>query len=409
LRTEHVFEEDGLRYRIVEEPRLRYPPRPIRRTRMPTSSPDPDMVLARYDDEEAAMAERLLREGARGWKRWSTLRRRSGRRFSPLIVELDLLNDLCRSAGVIVEDRWENRRWQADRFVVDRSVWPWLQILDPDIVRAELEHELSDARLLAALAAGPPLHVDWSSFAFVLQAAQQVVELTAHDIRPGERELAGLIDHTKAWTPRRKRLLEELLEQPFVELVAPRDRQIGIRGPLAHGEGNVWASAVASIELTVADDALGVILIENAETFRHLVPLADEGWVVVHVPGGPPPAETDLVRRLRALAPAVSFYACFDPDPAGIRIARLLEERAGIELDPSGMDPTFLIEADHQRELSDWDRDQIRRLATSAGAFEPLRQTIERLGRKGEQETYQRRLLSLFSGLPGRPADLAAQ
>jgi hypothetical protein len=50
-------------------------------------------------------------------------------------------------------------------------------------------------------------------------------------------------------------------------------------------------------------DARGVILIENAETFRHLVPLTDAGWVVLHVPGGPPPAETDLARRLHALAP----------------------------------------------------------------------------------------------------------
>ncbi|MBX6369819.1 MAG: DUF2399 domain-containing protein [Rhodospirillales bacterium] len=358
--------------------------------------------MARIDDEHAAMAERVLRAGARGWRRWSTLRRNAGPDFSPLEVELELLDDLCRKAGVIVEDGWRNRRWQPDRFTVDRSIWPWLDILDPDAVRAELEQKLTDPKLLAALAAGPPPHVDWRSFAFVLQAADRVLELGEHGVRPGERELAGLVDHTRAWTRRRRLLLEELLGGPFAALVAPRDRQLGIKGPISHGEANIWASAVATLEMEVADDARGVILVENAETFRHLVPLAEDGWIVVHVPGGPPPAEADLVRRLAVLVPDLTFYACFDPDPAGIRIARLLEEQAGVSLDAAGMRPEFLLEADHQRKLNDWDRDQLRRLAGQAGAFEPLRATIERLGRKGERETYQRRLLELFETLPAQ-------
>lgn len=397
MRAEHTLEEDGLRLRVVEEIRIRYLPKPIRRTRMPVGAPDPDAIMARFDDDHAAMAERVLRAGARGWRRWSTLKRNAGPDFSPLEVELELLDDLCRKAGVIVEDGWRNRRWQPDKFMVDRSIWPWLDILDPATVRAQLEQELTDEKLLTALAAGPPPHVDWRSFAFVLQAAERVVELAAHGIKPGERELAGLVDHTKAWTPRRRQLLEELLGKPFAALVAPRDRQLGIKGPIVHGEGNVWASSVVTLEMEVGDEARGVILVENAETFRHLVPLADNGWIVLHVPGGPPPAEADLVHRLALLAPQLIFYACFDPDPAGIRIARLLEERTGVELDPAGMQPEFLIKADHQLDLTDWDHDQLRRLAGHAGVFEPLREAIEQLGRKGEQETYQRRLYELFA------------
>lgn len=364
---------------------------------MPLDAPDPNAIMARFDDDHAAMAERVLRAGARGWKRWSTLRRNAGPNFSPLEVELELLDDLCRKAGVIVEDGWRNHRWQPDRFMIDRSIWPWLDILDPETVRAELEQELTDESLLAALAAGPPSHVDWRSFAFVLQAAERVLELAEHDIKPGERELAGLVDHTKAWTPRRRQLLEELLGKPFGELVASRDRQLGIKGPIVHGEGNVWASSVATIEMEIGDETRGVILVENLETFRHLVPLAESGWIVLHVPGGPPPAEADLVHRLAVLAPKLTFYACFDPDPAGIRIARLLEERTGVALDPAGMQPELLIEADHQRELTDWDHDELRRLTGTAGVFEPLRAAIEQLGRKGEQETYQRRLYELFA------------
>lgn len=364
---------------------------------MPLEAPDPDAILARVDDEHAAMAERVLRAGARGWKRWSTLRRKAGRDFSPLDVELELLDDLCRKAGVIVEDGWRNQRWQPDRFTVDRSVWPWLNILDPAALQAELAQELTSPELLAALADGPPAHVDWRSFAFVLQAAERVLDLAKHHIRPGERELAGLVDHTKAWTPRRRQLLEELLGRPFKELVSPLDRQLGIKGPIAHGDANVWASTVSTLEMEIDDEARGVILVENAETFRQLVELAAEGWIVLHVPGGPPPAEVDLVQRLSLLAPDLSFYACFDPDPAGIRIARLLEERAGVQLDPAGMRPEFLLEAEHQQELTDWDNDQLQRLAGKAGRFEPLRAAIAELERKGEQETYQRRLLELFS------------
>lgn len=397
MRAEHTVTEDGLRIRVVEETRVRYLPKPIRRTRMPTEAPDPDAIMARFDDDHAAMAERVLRAGARGWRRWSTLRRNAGPDFSPFEVELELLDDLCRKAGVIVEDGWRNRRWRPDKFMVDRSIWPWLDILDPATVRAQLEQELTDEKLLEALAAGPPAYVDWRSFAFVLQAAERVLELAEHGIKPGERELAGLVDHTKAWTPRRRQLLEELLGKPFADLVAARDRQLGIKGPIVHGEANVWASSVATLEMEISDEARGVILVENLETFRHLVPLADTGWIVLHVPGGPPPAEADLVRRLAVLAPVLTFYACFDPDPAGIRIARLLEERAGVELDPAGMLPEFLVEAEHQLDLTDWDHDQLRRLTGHAGVFEPLREAIEQLDRKGEQETYQRRLYELFA------------
>lgn len=397
MRTERLEEGNGVRFRIVEEQRVRYLPKPIRRTRIPLEPPDPDEILARFDDEHAAMAERLLRAGARGWRRWSTLRQRAGATFSPFEVEIELLDDLCRKAGVIVDDRWRNQRWQPEKFMVDRSIWPWLNILDPETVRCELEQELSHQHLLDAVAAGPPPHVDWRSFAFVLRAAEQVLELAEHDIRPGERELAGLVDHTKAWTPRRRKLLEEMLGRPFAELVAPRDRQVGIRGPITQDQGSVWASAVATLEMSIADDTRGVILVENAETFRHLVELAEQRWIVLHVPGGPPPAEVELVRRIAMLAPQLVFHACFDPDPAGIRIARLLQKHADVELDAAGMHPDFLIEADQRRELTDWDRRELARLDGAAGVFEPLRAEMSRVGVKAEQETFQRKLLQMFS------------
>jgi hypothetical protein len=120
----------------------------------------------------------------------------------------------------------------------------------------------------------------------------------------------------------------------------------------------------------------------------------------MNVPGGPPPAETELVERLAMLDPDLSFYACFDPDPAGIRIALLLQNRSGVALDPAGMAPQLLEQAGATRDLNDWDRDLLVRLKGHAGVFELLRATIERLDAKGEQEVYQRDLFELFdSGL----------
>ena len=81
MRTERHYEDEGIRYRVVEQPRQRYPAKPVRRTRTPSPPPDPDEALARLDDEHAGMAERVLREGIRGRRRWSTLRARSGPHF----------------------------------------------------------------------------------------------------------------------------------------------------------------------------------------------------------------------------------------------------------------------------------------------------------------------------------------
>lgn len=396
MRVERVYEEGGLRYRVLERPRQRLPAKRLRRERIPLGVADPESLFVRLEGDHAAMAERVLREGARGWRRWRTLRARAGKDFSPIVAELELLDHLCRESGLHVEDRWRNERWVVERFRVDRSIWPWLGILDPAIVRAELEQELTRPELLETLADGPQAGFGWAAFAFVLQAAERSLELERHGIKPGERELAGLVDHTKAWTPKRKQLFELVTGRPFHDLVARRDRPIEIRGPLRHAEGGLWAATIGETELEVLPERRGVLLVENRETFRHLLPLADSGWIVLQVPGGPPPAEAELVERLALLDPDLTFYACFDPDPAGIRIALLLQDRSGVELDPTGMSPQLVEQAEPTRELNGWDRDLLVRLQGHAGAFEPLRSMIERLDAKGEQEVYQRDLFDLF-------------
>jgi hypothetical protein len=155
-------------------------------------------------------------------------------------------------------------------------------------------------------------------------------------------------------------------------------------------EGVLWASQIDEVELALVGTPRGVILVENRETLRHLLALADRDYLVVWVPGGPPPAEVALVRRLAELQPELRFHAFFDLDPAGIRIARLLEDRAGVPLESTGMTPELFARARKRLPLNRWDEAQLERYAGDAAALEPLRAAIAAAGAKVEQETIQR-------------------
>lgn len=396
-RIEHIEEREGIRYRIVSEPRMRHPDRLILRSRMPIKAADPELLMIRLDSEQGAMAKRVLREGARGWRYWSTLRRHAGSDFSPFFVESQLLDRLTREAGLLVEDRFWNGGWVAHRFRVDESIRTWLGIVDPRDLRIDLERSLTRQPLLDALAQGPPRGMDWPSFDFVLRAAEELADLLDHGVRPGARELAGRIDHTKAWTERRSALLERLFGQAFAELVARFDRPIEIKGPIAHGRGDLWASEVDEVELRIEGQPKGLILIENKETFRSLLALVDHGYIVLWVPGGPPPAEVSLLRRLAGLRPGLPVHACFDLDPAGIRIARLIAERAEVTIEPTGMTPELFNSARRKLPLNAWDRRELMRLdGGRAASLRPLREAIALANGKVEQETIQRRLFMLF-------------
>ena len=352
--------------------------------------------MVRLDRELGVMAKRVLREGARGWRFWSTLRRHAGSDFSPFLVESQLLDRLTREAGLLVEDHFYNGVWMAHRFRVDESIHAWLGIIHPHELRFELERLLTRSPLLEALGEGPPRGMDWPSFDFVLRAAEELADLVEHGVRPGARELAGRIDHTKAWTERRCALLEKLLGQPFTELVARFDRPIEIKGPIAHGRGDLWASEVDEVELRIEGQPKGVILVENRETFRSLLALVDHGYIVLWIPGGPPPAEVSLLRRLTGLRPGLRVHGCFDLDPAGIRIAQLIAERAEVTIEPTGMTPELFRAARRKLTLNAWDRRELARLDGRAGPLGPLQEAIALANEKVEQETIQRRLFALF-------------
>lgn len=384
--------------RTVEEQRVRYAAKPILRERIPIAvDGDPTRLLYRLDPGHERAARRLLREGARRWRRWETICRHAGDDFSPFHAERDLLDLLVAEAGLHVEDRHRDGRWRPYRLRVDESLWPWLGVVDAARLRAELEKELTRPELLEALGVGAPSGMDYGSFAFCLRAAERLCSFLEHGLRPSAKELAGLVDHSKAWTGQRRALVARLLGRPFDELVATSDRPLELDGPIDHDEPMLWASQLDGVRLRLTAEPTGIICVENRDTFRHLLPLARHGFIVLWVPGGPPPAEIELLRRLADLAPDVPVHACFDLDPAGIRIARLLEDRSGVALEPTGMTPELFAGARRKLALASWDRRELERLDGSANAFEPLRAALAAEGRKVEQEAIQRRLYARFS------------
>lgn len=391
MRAEQISERDGIRYRVVVEQRIRYPDKPLRRARIPAGDADPDALLLRFSSEREQMARRLLKEGARGWRRWSTLRRHAGRHFSPFAAE-EVLDELVRHAGLHVEDRHRNGGWTPERFRVDESMWPWLEIVDPEAIIAALRQDLARPELLTELERGRPPRMDWRSFEFCLRAAERALDLREHDIRPSSRELAGLIDHTKAFTEPRRDYVAHLTGMPFRELVAEADRQLGVKGPLWTPDGAIWASNVETLPLRLDREVHEVVLVENKQTFEHLLQLSEHKLLLIWVPGGPPPAEVELTRRLHELQPRLRFHACFDLDPAGIRIARLLAEKAGITLEPTGMTPDLLTDAPRKLPLQEWDYLELARQSDRTDNLEPLSIALANHRIKVEQETIQRSL-----------------
>jgi hypothetical protein len=253
-------------------------------------------------------------------------------------------------------------------------------------LRSELQRELRESDLLERLEAGPPHGMAWTDFVAVLRAAERWRDVHAHGRQVWERELAGRVAHTKWWTTARRALLSDLLGQPWGQLFPPKPRQLRVHGPIDHPEAGVWAHRVEEVPLARGKALHSILLVENSETYSALMPFSDQGFFMLEVAGGPLPAEVRLVERIHGIAPDVPVFAAFDPDPAGIRIARVLERRTGVPLRSDLMTPETLSEA-RPLELVPWDHDVLDALEGEAGVFEPLRVAIATARAKAEQET----------------------
>lgn len=264
-------------------------------------------------------------------------------------------------------------------------------------LRTDLERQLRDEDLVLRLRHGQPPHgMGKLTYVRILRAAEAWRSIAKNGRLPPERELAAIAaDNSKwQWTPARRRLLAELVEAEEDALFAPKRRVIRLKGPLSHGEGNVWADAVDTIDLRFTHPVRGVVCIENRATFDVLYPFWERGWVLLEI-GGPLPAECRLLHRLHALAPGAPVLAAFDPDPAGIEIALYVAARADVSFDTELMSPAVFAAA-NQRALAPWDRESLDDLRGRAGSLESLREALAVTARKAEQEAAHELLFHLL-------------
>jgi hypothetical protein len=387
MRSERITATDGLRNVVTVEPRQRFPDRPIRRLRVAQEPDDVSASLSALSPDRQDLAFELLRQGIGRARRWAALVRRPPPQFVAVVAETELLEPLCRCGALEIVDRWSPRdhAWRVSTFRTLAAGAAAVGHREPAELKAELVDQLTSEDLRARASDGPPPPMRWDAFAFVLRSAERWRELVDHDSTPSAKELATEFGHSKMWTPARERLFADLAGRPWEELFPPRPRQLRLKGPVTHPEGNLWADSVSSVPLVVLDTAIGIVCVENQDTHEQLLSHS-AGWIVLQVPGGPPPAEVQLLARLHALAPALPILAAFDPDPAGIRIALTTAREAGIRFDSCLMTPEALQRAS-PLDLVDEDRKILDRLDGKAGDFEPLRAAIADQGRKAEQES----------------------
>ncbi|MFD1840647.1 hypothetical protein [Paracidovorax cattleyae] len=133
-------------------------------------------------------------------------------------------------------------------------------------------------------------------------------------------------------------------------------------------------------------------LIENRTSFERQVIQADPGTCVVWLPGRPPDDWLGALGWLLDRAPAPALISC-DPDPAGLDIALTagaVWAARGLEWSPYRMEPE-LWQNGPTLPLNDFDRALLARLATRNDLPAPvagLRDMLEQLGRKAEQEAW---------------------
>lgn len=242
---------------------------------------------------------------------------------------------------------------------------------DPDEVRQELLDLLDGleapaplvaerAALLAAprgSALGPPLGTittakSWTTYEAALRAACRWARM---DRVPGAAELAGLAwgDTHISWSTARSIVFSQLVGREFSQAVKKSDITIRVRGPLVWRQGSAIADAnrsqpwigLPSVGVRLVGEvdfrAVGIMLVENAETFQEVCEIAEitESWLCVWGQGKAIVNTIDLITAL----PPVKVAAWMDLDAAGLEIFLMLTRRLGRDATPVGMDLDLLL------------------------------------------------------------------
>ncbi len=237
---------------------------------------------------------------------------------------------------------------------------------DPDALRAELLHLMesvpelaAEGAMLACCPAGSPLRVPvgtatgtaaWSVYENAIRAA---VIWLGHNAAGGDKltanDLAGrAFRNSKAWTPERQIAFSNLIGISFDQAVEQADTDLRLRGPLEWWIGSVAADAsitepwigLPARGLHAAGDlrcmALGVLLVENADSFEQVCKVAGvaKNWLCIWGKGYTSHGMIALLTHFSSLP----ITAWFDLDADGIKIIDVLEQKLQRRVQPVGMD-----------------------------------------------------------------------
>ncbi|MGW9172955.1 Wadjet anti-phage system protein JetD domain-containing protein [Streptomyces decoyicus] len=271
----------------------------------------------------------------------------------------------------------------------------------------ELEKELA---LLAALTDPsswlPPENSTaatrtWATYNAALSAAAEWFQGHSRHWKFAERELAvRALGGSKRWSQPAKNAFSNVIGLPFDQAVYTADTGIRMLGPASWRLNSLVADAAAARPFvdvpgkaaatlgTLDVPAVGVLLIENQETFQALSRTSvPEEWLCIWMEGYASEALIMFLTRL----PDIPLTAWGDLDPPGIDIIVKLSAKSGRTITPIAMTPElyaagYMLE-EEDKALDGW-REQAEALAVTApAAFRPLARAIaDNNGYRCEQE-----------------------
>jgi hypothetical protein len=364
-----------------------------------------------------------------GRRLWSSVRSRFGDRSFAVAAEL------VRSGGVVLRCGVDRDRlalgspesWSLSSAWAEQAADELAELRpqrDPDEVRQDLLDLLDGLRsppplvaeqaVLLAVPRGsalaPPVGTittarSWATYEAALRAACRWARM---DRIPGAAELAGLAwgDTHISWSTARSIVFSQLVGREFSQAVKKSDITIRVRGPLVWRQGSAIADAnrsqpwiglpSAGVRLIGEIDfrAIGILLVENAETFQEVCEIAEitESWLCVWGQGKAVVNTIDLIAAL----PPVTVAAWMDLDAAGLEIFLMLTRRLGRDATPVGMDLDLLRSgqarkrpsSEEERKAEQDDRQLAARLKDQLpSSLREVAAHIEATGKAVEQQT----------------------
>lgn len=374
----------------------------------------------------------VLKHRRRGW---STVVSRFGSRAEPVARQLIL------AGGIVLRCEVDQYLMKLGQPTSWRLSSPWQEqapdVLaelrprrDPDVVRAELLGLLSgfeERPLLfaerAALELVPPgtgfvvpsgtttTAKSWATYEAALRAACARMRLSHV---PGAAELAGHAwgDTHIEWSAARMLVFSQLVEEEFALAVDKADVEVRLRGPLVWRHGNAIADAARAqpwiglpkegmwLVGKVESDATGVLVVENAETFKKVCEIEEitASWICVWGKGKAVVNTAPLINSI----PGSKVAAWMDLDVAGLEIFTMLERVVDQPVQPVAMTLDLLMtgpprrraNAEEQAEAEVRDRKQAAELEPRlTGELAEVARHIAETGKAVEQQLLHERVL----------------